>query len=202
MKKFISILFIFAIILTLSGCSLDGVSFLYRDNDDTDGFSIFINRTSNCCFVGNYNCTEYVENIEITIPDEFEGIEIKRIGGYHGRGVPSPFSISLSDAYMNAPKGSKFDSVYSNDLESYNITEKYTIEDVVFVLNIGKNIEVIEYVDKDNYYPHINEDGNITFYHPVVSVNCSEDNKSFYSKEGKLYNKANDELIEAFAYKE
>ena len=57
-----------------------------------------------------------------------------------------------------------------------------------------------EEVEFKNYYPHINEDNSITFYHPTVYINCSEDNKHFYSKDGKLYNKKTDELISNFSY--
>jgi len=52
----------------------------------------------------------------------------------------------------------------------------------------------------EQYYPHINEDGSITFYHPVVYVICSENNTYFYSQNGKLYDKKTNELISAFAY--
>jgi hypothetical protein len=52
----------------------------------------------------------------------------------------------------------------------------------------------------DNYYPHINDDGSIVFYHPIVFVNCSEENELFYSKDGKLYHKKTDELIAVWDY--
>lgn len=101
---------------------------------------------------------------------------------------------------MNAPEGSEYDAIFSGDINEFEIPEEYIIEDVVFNLNIGKNIEVIEFVVMDEYYPHINEDGSITFYHSVVNINCSDENKYFYSKDGKLYNKKTDELISDFAY--
>ena len=202
MKKILLITLLISFILCLSGCSFEDVSLLYSDSSEKNGFHIAINKTANCCFVGSYNCIEYTDNLEITIPDDYEGIPIKRIGGYYGTGLPTPFMISVADLYMNASKGSEYDAVYSGDIRDYLISENYTIEDIGFYLNIGKNIETIEYIDMDNYYPHINEDNSITFYHPVVSVNCSEENKFFYSKDGKLYNKATNELISDFAYKE
>lgn len=200
MKKiWVTVLFV-SLIFCLSGCFLDRVSLFYNDSAETDGFSIGINRTSNCCFVGYYNCTEYTDHLEITIPDEYEGIPIKRIGGYYGRGLQNPFSISLADLYMNAPENSKYRIAYTGDINNYEFSEDYVIEDVAFRLNIGKNIEVIEFVSMDVYYPHISDDGSITFYHPVVYVNCSNENKHFYSEDGKLYDKKTDELISDFAY--
>ena len=103
---------------------------------------------------------------------------------------------------MNAPKGkdSRYDAVFHGDLNEFGFVDEYVIEDVVFILNIGKNIEVVDYVVMDEYYPHINEDGSITFYHPVVNINCSEENEHFYSKDGKLYDKKTNALINEFEY--
>ncbi len=200
MRKIFAVILSICLTFCLSGCSFEGVSLFYSDKAEVDGFYVGINKTSNCCFVGSYNCTEYRENLEITIPDDYEGIPIKRIGGYYGRGVPTPFSISLADLYMNAPEDSEYDVIFSGGINEFEILEDYVIEDVVFNLNIGKNIEVIEFVTMDEYYPHINDDGSITFYHSVVNINCSDENKHFYSKDGKLYNKKTDELISDFAY--
>ena len=199
MRRFLAIVLSICLTFCLSGCFFDEVSLFYSDSVEVDGFYIVVNKISNCCFVGGYNCTEYTENSEITIPDDYDGIPIKRIGGYYGRGVPTPFSISLADLYMNAPKGSEYDTIFGN-INRFAISEDYIIEDVVFNLNIGKNIEVIEFVIMDEYYPHINDDGSITFYPAVVNVNCSDDNKHFYSKDGKLYDKKTDELISDFEY--
>ncbi len=200
MKKFLTIILLISFTFCLSGCYLDEVSLLYSGSAEKDGFYIAINNAANCCFVGEYDCAEYTQNLEITIPDEYDGIPIKRIGGYFGRGVPSPFSISLADLYMNAPADSEYRAPFSGDIEEYVIADDYTVEDVVFHLNIGKNIEAVDYVVMESYYPHINDDGSITFYHAVVKINCSEENKHFYSKDGKLYDKKTNELISVFEY--
>ena len=202
MRKIFAVILSICLTFCLSGCFFEEVSLLYSDGVKIDGFYVGINKTSKCCFVGNYSCTEYTENLEITIPDNYEGMPIKRIGGYFGRGVPMPFSVSLADLYMNAPEDSIFAAIFSGDINKLEIikNENYVIEDVVFTLNIGKNIEIVEFVDMDKYYPHINDDGSITFYHSVVNINCSDENKHFYSKDGKLYDKKTDELISDFAY--
>jgi hypothetical protein len=192
----LSVLFVFG----LFGCFFEEVSLLYSDHADIDGFYIAINKTANCCFVGDYDCTEYAENYEITIPDDYGGMPIKRIGGYYGSGVPTPFSISLDELYMNAPTGSKYSGIFGGDIDKFDIPDAYVVEDVVFTLNIGENIETVEFVVMDHYFPHINEDSSVTFFHPVVYINCSEENKYFYSQDGKLYDKKTDELISDFAY--
>lgn len=200
MKKFLVIVLSISLMFCLTGCFFEEVSLLYSDTANKDGFYIGINKAANCCFVGSYDCVEYTENLEITIPDDYEGIPIKRVGGYYGRGVPAPFSISLVGLYMNTPEGSEYDAIFSGNINEFEISEDYSVEDIVFNLNIGKNIENIDYVVMDEYYPHINEDGSITFYHPVVKIKCSEDNKHFYSKDGKLYYKRTDKLVSDFAY--
>ena len=200
MKRLLVIILAAFLAFGISTCDFERVALLYSDSATKDGFYIGINKTANCCFVGGYGCTKYTENLEITIPDDYNGIPIKRIGGYYGRGVPTPFSISLADLYMNAPEGSDYNTVLCGDINKFKISEQHTVEDVVFNLNIGKNIESIEYVSMDKYYPHINEDGSIVFYHAVVNIDCSEKNKHFYSKDGKFYSKKNDELITDFDY--
>ena len=200
MRKFLALILSICLALCLSGCVLEETSFLYSDVAEKDGFYIAINKTANCCFVGSYNCAEYNENLEITIPDDYEGVPIKQIGGYYGRGVPTPFSISLDDLYLNAPEDSVYSAVFNGNIDEFNISEDYVVEEIIFNLNIGENVENIEYVVMDQYYPHINEDGSITFYHPVVDINCSDENEHFYSRQGKLYNKKTDELISDFAY--
>lgn len=197
MKKFLTLILSIVLIISLSGCITEELSLLYNEKGEMDGFYIAVNNTANSCFVGQYTCTEYSENMEITIPDEYKNKPITRIGGYFGRGVPSPFCISLEELYMNAPDGSEYDSVFSGDID-----DNYSVEELPFTLNIGKNIKTIEYIEMDMYYPHINEDGGVTFYQAVVYVNCSEDNKYFYSKDGRLYDKKTKELISVFKYTE
>lgn len=200
MKKFCAIVVALCLTVFLSGCLFEGTAFFYADYVEADGFDIAVNKVANCCFVSGYECTEQTENLEITIPDDYNGIPIKRIGGYSGTGFPAPFSISLFPLYVNAPKDSEYYAIFTGAAVRSRNPEEYTVEDVAFTLHIGKNVEVIEYVDMDFYYPHINDDGSITFYHAVVNITCSGDNKYFYSKDGKLYDKKTNELISEFAY--
>ncbi|MBE7064772.1 MAG: hypothetical protein E7384_03035 [Ruminococcaceae bacterium] len=202
MKKVLTLFLVFTLMFSLSGCVAEGIAMFYSESVEKDNFYIAINKTANCCFVGAYECTEYVENLEITIPDEYNNMPVKRIGGYFGTGVPSPFRISLEELYMNAPEGSEYHGFYSGNISRFEIKDDYHIEELVFNLNIGKNIEVIHFVISDEYFPHINDDGSVTFYHPVVNINCSEENDCFYSKDGKLYDRKTDELITEFDYAE
>ncbi len=199
MKRFIALILFIVLILCLSGCKLEDISILYTERVSKDGFDIVVNKTADCCFIGRYICTGYAGNYVVTIPDDYEGTPITRIGGYYGRGLPTPFCMDASELYMNAPEGSRYNSVFYGDINDFNISDTYRVEELTYVLDIGKNIETIVNVS-DPYYPHINEDGSITFYHPVFYINCSEENENFYSKNGRLYHKDTDELVLDFAY--
>lgn len=198
MKKISVISLILIFIFAFSGCAVLDSSFFYDEAENTENPKIYVNDLLDKCFVGQYNCTEYTENMEIAIPDYWEGIPVTTFGGYLGKGLPTPFIIDLSDIYMNTEDNMvwSFDSINSK-----SVGTDYEIKELEFVLKIGEHISEIRNVEMDYYYPHINDDGSITFYHPVVRIECAENNKHFYSKDGKLYDKKTDELIEDFAYK-
>lgn len=202
MKKLIALLLVLSLLVSLSGCAFAELSLLYSERSETEGFSVGINPTANCAFAGTYTCAEYTENMELIIPESCDGVPVKRIGGYFGRGVAEPFAISLAELYMNAPQGSKYASVFSGNIEDYTIPETYRVENVPFRLHIGGNIDTVARVEMDRYYPHLNADGSVTFYHPVVHITCAAENEHFYAKDGKLYEKKSDTLIYGFAYAE
>lgn len=178
---------------------IEATSLLYTESVTVNGFKIGVNRVANTCYAAAYECTVYTEKLGITIPDEYDGVPVKRIGGFYGRGLPQPFSLSCAELYMNAPEDSKYASVFSGEHLQY-VDDEFSVVDIPVVLNIGENIETIDYVDMNKYYPHVNDDGSIIFYHITVYINCSEENQFFYSKDGKLYEKKTDKLITDFAY--
>ncbi|MBR6619005.1 MAG: helix-turn-helix transcriptional regulator [Clostridia bacterium] len=172
----------------------------FADTAEVNGLQITYYQPFNTAFAGRYSPTLYTDNFEITVPDEYNNIPIEKLGGLSGSSK-APFCIDISDLYMNTDKNSEYNAIYRSDTLTPNaIEENISIQNVVFRLNIGENIKEIEYVDMDEYYPHLNKNGTVTFYHPVVEIYCSEDNEHFYSKDGKLYNKATKELITDFAY--
>lgn len=200
MKKLLIILLTLFLTFNAYGCDTKKICLSYDETVQYDNFTIAINDSGNCCFVGCYTVEKYIDNMEITIPDYYEDIPIERIGGYYGTGVPTPFYIDTSE-YINSPEDSLYSGVFSGHPDDFNLDVKYTVVDLPFRLNIGKNINEISNVSMDLYYPYKNDNGSITFYHPVVWITCSTDNEHFYSKDGKLYDKEKDELITVFSYK-
>ena len=191
------------VLLVVSVCLiipvLEETSLLYTESVTANGFRIGVNRIAKVCYAAGYECTAHTEKLGITIPDEYDGVPVKRIGGFYGRGLPQPFSLSYAELYMNAPEDSEYASVFSGEHLQY-VDDEFSVVDIPVVLNIGENIETIDYVDMNKYYPHVNDDGSIIFYHITVYINCSEENQFFYSKDGKLYEKKTDKLITDFAY--
>ncbi len=194
MKRISAFVFAFIVMLSFTGCELlDGMSYLYTDKVNVDNLCICINDTADCCFAGAYSCEEYTDGMEITIPDEYDGKPIKRIGGYYARGVPVPFWFDMSALYTSSA-----DDVYGFDMSTVDEAQ-YKVVDLPYILNIGKNVDSIVYVE-NYYYGNVEEDGSVVYYHPVVSINCSEDNKTFYSENGRLYSKTDNTLVEDFDY--
>jgi len=186
MKKILTIVCAFALCLSLCGCA--GCSLAY-DYEVDKGFIFGTNKLANCCFVGDF--TPNGDERVVKIPDEYTGVRITRIGGYFGRGVPAPFCIDLAREYPTA-------KIYSSYL--FTPEPEFEMVEIEFTIYIGKNISHIEYVEDEYYF--VEEDGKGSYYHPVVYIECSDENDHFYSKNGKLYDKFTDELIEDFSYSE
>ncbi len=209
MKRCFGIITVIALFVSLlSGCTLlKDTALCYDETVQVDGLWIEINRVGNCCFAGQYDCAQIKEDMVITIPDSYDGIPLTKLGGYVGTGAQSPFMVNF-DYFVNDKSAMNFSVISDSDAECYekwleewvDAEEEYTVEDVKITLNIGKNITGLDYVVMNDSCPCINEDGSITVYHPVFYVMCSEENKYFYSKDGKLYERSTDRLITDFYY--
>ena len=130
------------------------------------------------------------ENTVIEIPDDYKGIVIDALGGSYGTNAPLlVFSIE-TDCDI------KFKSLEAE----YKVPVSY--EKIVFTLKLGKNIGAIhtqyysEHVSEDvNYVGVTQEDGSVIFYQVFFEVECSKENKTFYSKKGKLYTSKDDKRV-------
>ena len=70
-------------------------------------------------------------------------------------------------------------------------------EIIWFTLHLSKYIEKIYAVAGATEYT---VGGEKTAYCPRVSIICDEDNKTFYSKDGRLYYRKDDALADGFNY--
>lgn len=157
------------------------------------------NSLANCAYVSSCVWDGKDEHRDIVIPDEVNGKTVSRLGGFSGRGAPGPFMISFPDSYYLKKDGQQISYCMEESTLSDNDFE-YDIKSVAFTLHIGKELNKIVDIDMDTYYPKERGANKVTFYHPVVYVLCDKENKTFYSRDGKLYYKSNDKLVEDFAY--
>ena len=170
MKKFFALVLVLGLLLSLSGCFAEEVSLFWTERGKQNGFYIAVNKMARCCFVGAYDCLEYTENMQITIPDEYNGIPVTRLGGYYGRGLPTPFHILVD---MRLSEDDPYPDGAPSCWAASVLPEGSKTEDLLFNLHIGKNLKTIKFVDMDSYKPFFNASGEVIYYHPVVYLTCS-----------------------------
>ena len=161
----------------------------YADRDPDDPLNYGYNRFAWIAAAGAYYFDGDTSDMTITIPDKFGIYPITKLGYYYGTGVKSPFRIILPDSY---PTVSIHPSLDEDEIAAADITY------LDFTLYLGKNIKEIERIAMD-YYKRPSENGN-AYYAPRVYIICDEENKTFYSKDGKLYRREDDSLVDDFLY--
>ena len=123
--------------------------------------------------------------------------KIKCLGGYFGKGVPSPFFIDCSSylgikSDVDETVGSLTTSMDPSMIEPGTkvVYTDFTIHLSKYIEKIYARADATEYTVK----------GEKIAYCPRVSIICDEDNKTFYSKDGKLYYRQDDTLVDGFNY--
>jgi len=206
MKKILFLIITFVSLIFLVSCDFDACIFYTTYNGGT--IKYYYNDKNNKAFVGIIEISNI--NNEIIILDECNDCTVNRLGGYHGTGVKAPFTFDLLNLH---DKNVDFSKTYKTkdeniDYENKKINDNFMwdqheIINVYINLTLPKSLNEIymcyadyvlidEYSDEDKIL--------IKIYRPVVYLNISEDNKYFYTKDGKLYDKKKDELIDCFIY--
>lgn len=122
---------------------------------------------------------------EIVIPESFGELPVVALGGYAGHGGGYPFAIELRHVH---PIARVFP--HEGSFAWYSDEDNCEIEYVDLTLHIGPNIQSI-FADKSGL------DTGKKLYVPRVYAVCDAANKSFYSENGRLYNKEG-KLVEGF----
>lgn len=183
-NRYISILM--TPLLFLSSCCL---TYDYINEDKYDvGYSNIEKRA----YIGSIYADD--DNCQIELPNEYNDIKIKDLGGYFGRGVPCPFSISLKSDFFDNEIESCAD--YGLFLSNYNKYDE--IIDIHVYVTLPTYLEKIVYTSKEVYVA--NHDNKLIAYRPLVSFQIDDENKYFYTSEGKIYYKNNDKLVDGFVY--
>lgn len=174
-----------ALLFSLTACSL------FYDFEHVDCFGIGYSKREKNAFISSCRWDGDRDNMTFIIPDDYNGIKIRDLGGYFGRGVPCPFGISVNTEEVTFVSSETFGD---DDYES-----------LVFTVVLGKSISNVKYVVGKNYFGTNtqNENGEYisdTLYKVVYYFEVSPENPTFYSENGKLYNKSDGSLIDEFFY--
>ena len=197
MKKPLILAFSVFMALLLCGCT-------YNDCDTVSDMQFLY---GTYLFFGKYNpdgaAVSYYtwdgdpEKTDIVIPEKYGRQKIKCLGGYFGRGLPSPFFIDCS-SYLGI-KSDVDETVGSltGSMDPSMIEPDTKVIYTDFTIHLSKYIEKIFARAFGTVYT---VDGEKIAYCPRVSIICDEDNKTFYSKDGKLYYRQDDTLVDGFNY--
>lgn len=187
----------FLLVSGITGCAMT------YDTVKEDPFIFGVSKFDQNAFVGVYFWNPDDSSRDITVPDECQGYRITQLGGYVGRGVPSPFGVNVpledlvaAEEYFATNEMYFFDGLVQQ-------WDGYFLHDVDFNLYLGVNIAEIQFVSMGIYFAVVTEDNGDTFataYRPRFTITCDEDNHHFYSLEGKLYERGTDTLCSEFTY--
>ena len=112
--------------------------------------------------------------MDFTVPDTVFGYRVIALGGYVGRGAPYAFCVELPEDLGHIRES------FDGDLWDYAL-ERYPNAEVVelpFTVHIGKDLEAVR-----------------VLYHITLTVDCDPENKTFYSKNGVLYDRETGEAV-------
>ncbi len=201
MKSLIRRIFCFIgsilILFSLSSCTA------YESMEDYESGIVFgYSKLKNDCFAGPIIYTKN-GTTEITVPNTFNGAPVTKLGGYTGTGYPTPFFVNCDEFYF--PEG--YHNEYSTDDETLNyIIDENTIleiENIVFRIKLPDTLEEIVNTELKTVAYAEKNDGDIKtlkVFRPVYYFEISENNDTFYTKDGKLYYKETDELFSNCIY--
>ncbi len=156
-------------------------------------------KTENRAFIAHI-CCKPGDDTTIVLPDYYEGIPITDLGGYIGRGYPMPFSVDVDFLGADYEKYSDCyctDEKYLHD-EDLDWWDDCVIHNVYLQITLPKYLKSITYVSYDVFVGEIvNGDGSVSaeIFRPICCFTIDADNRYFYSKDGKIYDKNTNETV-------
>ncbi len=190
MKRLFLFLVLAVLAVALCGCGIWDACVFYSGGENLGAFYYCPNTLPfmNCAFISAYRWDGTEEGQTIIVTDTFRGKKITKLGGYEGSGSPSPFFVCLPDGYRGG--------IW---YLSTRVDESVAVENILFVLHLGKFISEMELVDGRCCY-YCGEGESFICIQPAYYVECSPENPDFYSENGRLYSRADNSLIEDFFY--
>ncbi len=198
MKYISTAILIVALLLASTSCSL-----LYGHEINAIGaFDVGYSKTLKDAFLGRYNWDDIESGMNIEIPEYYNNIKITGLGGYFGRGVPTAFEIVPTEKVRSTLCPNANNWSYANNTAGIDADN---VQYLKFTLHISKYIEelVMPYAGGIIVAECVeNEEIKYNVYVLTCYVTCDEDNETFYAKDGKLYFRENDVLVEDITYED
>ena len=179
------ILLMFPVFLTSCG----DWSLSYSETAKYEGWDIALDKDHSRAFAAAYRWDGDMseEGRRVVIPETVEGCTVKKLGGYFGRGLPMPFSLSY---YSENPDG------------TLPVLNEEDPEPLVFTLVVNRSLSEIENVrmgeGTDGNTPdrlYRKEEGGLRLYEIYWRAEADEGNQDFYVKNGRLYGKKGDRPV-------
>ena len=161
------------------------ICFTSWENAKINSLNIYYNKVTKSCIAGNFEWDGNNENMIFTVPDEYDGIKIKSLGGVVGKGAPVLFCVKI-------PESLHQDAVYSTESEEcVGVINEDTVT-YNFTVKLGKNIRNFEKFTYKEYFMDANDN---VVYIVEIKYECTTENEWSYAEDGKLYDKNTDQLI-------
>jgi hypothetical protein len=197
-KKFLSVLFCGISLFCASSCCL------FYDMTEENGISIGYSKAERNGFISRVEW-QTDKPREIVLPSEYNGLTIRELGGYIGRGYPCPFyvSVNIREIYTDADDYSSTDEKYLYE-ENLSWWDEVEITDYDFCITLPDELESLTFIDSSvQVAKYVREDGTVSakVVRPTCYFYISESNKTFYTENGCLYYKKNKERAECFIYR-
>lgn len=196
MKRIVAFLLVVCLSFLLCSCS-----YLYHYVNDAIGpFDIGYSETMRKAFLSSYHWDGSEEGMVIVTPDRYNDATIIGLGGYTGRGVPAAFMISLSSEARTQLCPDATAWYYASHTSNMDYTE---VQYLRFQLHIGQHIKQIDNLSMGGIVLASDEENGEEVYNVFVLtcyVTCDDANETFYAKDGKLYYRENDVLVEDVFY--
>lgn len=209
MKKLFTALIMVVLLLSLCSCDFAEASIFYDHvANAVDGFNVGYNKTFGYAFLGKYSWDGTEEGMHIVLPETYNGAKVTELGGFCGRGVPTPFGVNVTNEAWEKLCPDMID--YSWSFEGNNISQKDIKDDNIaywrFQLHIGKNVKSITKMSAFGgvYRTEYEENGETLYRIFILTcyVTCDEQNPVFYDKDGKLYWRETNMAVEEFCYED
>ena len=157
---------------------------------ERDHVLFYLRRDGRDAFASAYQWDGSGDAIDYTIPDTVQGVKVTAIGGLTGGLKKAPaagLAVSMPETYRGAERAQ-----YTMPVNAVEITLPVRI-------HIGRFVRSIE---EDGSLPaptgYFGYEKDVSSYiiTPVWTVTCDEGNETYYARDGRLYQRADDALVQ------